>query len=50
MVNMVYFFTTKSPEKPGTHLIDLTRMKDWDDPGATQRIWTQDLCIGNPVL
>ena len=29
-------FTTKFPEIPGTHLIDLRRMKYWVDLGATQ--------------
>ena len=28
-------FTTKSPEIPGTHFIDLGRMKGWVDLGAT---------------
>ena len=28
-------FTTKFPEIPGTHFIDLGRMKDWVDLGAT---------------
>ena len=35
-------FTTKSPEIPGTHFIDLGRIKGWDDLGATQFFWTQD--------
>ena len=30
------FFTTKFPDIPGTHLIDLGRMKGWVDIGATQ--------------
>ena len=29
-------FTTNSPEIPGTHFIDLKRMKGWVDLGATQ--------------
>ena len=29
-------FTTKSPEIPGTHVINLERMKGWVDLGATQ--------------
>ena len=29
-------FTTKSPEIPGTHFIDLGRMKGWVDLGATR--------------
>ena len=35
-------FTTKSPEIPGTHFIDLGRMKGWVDLGATQWFWTRD--------
>ena len=35
------FFTTKFPETPGTHFIDLGRMKGWVDLGATQRFWTE---------
>ena len=42
-------FTTKFPEIPGTHLIDLRRMKCWVDLGATQWFWTWDLLNGNPV-
>ena len=29
-------FTTKSPEIPGTHFIDLRRIKGWVDLRATQ--------------
>ena len=29
-------FTTKFPEIPGTHFIDLRRMKGWADLGTTQ--------------
>ena len=29
-------FTTKFPDIPGTHFIDLRRMKGWVDLGATQ--------------
>ena len=29
-------FTTKFPEIPGTHFIDLGRMKGWVDFGATR--------------
>ena len=29
-------FTTKFPDIPGTHFIDLRRMKGWADLGATQ--------------
>ena len=42
-------FTTKSPEIPGTHLIDLGMMKGWVDLGATQWSWTQDPWIRNPA-
>ena len=30
-------FTTQFPGVPGTHLIDLERMKSWVQLGATQR-------------
>ena len=42
-------FTTKFPEIPGTHFIDLERMKGWVDLGATQWFWTRDLWIGKPA-
>ena len=42
-------FATKSPEIPGTHFIDLRRMKGWVDLGATQWFWTQDPWIRNPM-
>ena len=42
-------FTTKFPEIPGTHFIDLGRMKGWVNLGATQWFWTRDPWIGNPV-
>ena len=42
-------FTTKSPEIPGTHFIDLGRMKGWVDLGATEWFWTWDPWIGNPA-
>ena len=42
-------FTTKSPEISGTHFIDLGRMKDWVDLGATERFWTRDPWIGDPA-
>ena len=42
-------FTTKFPEIPATHFIDLGRMKCWVDLGATQWFWTWDLWIGNPA-
>ena len=35
-------FTTKFPEVPGTHFIDLGRMKDWIDLGTTQLFLTRD--------
>ena len=42
-------FTTKFPEIPGTHFMDLRRMKGWVDLGATQWFWIQDPKIGNPA-
>ena len=36
-------FITKSPEIPGTHFIELGRMKGWFDLGATQWFSTQNL-------
>ena len=42
-------FTTKFPEIPGTHFIDLGRMKGWVDLGDTKWFWTQDQWIGNPA-
>ena len=42
-------FTTKFPETPGTHLIDLERMKGRVDLEATQWFRTPDHWIGNPV-
>ena len=42
-------FTTKFPEIPGTHFIDLGRMKGWVDLGPTQWFWTRDSWIGNPA-
>ena len=42
-------FTTNSPEIPGTHFIDLKKMKGWVDLGATQWFWTQDPWIANPA-
>ena len=35
-------FTTKFSEIPGTHFIDLGRMKGWVNLGATHWFWTQD--------
>ena len=43
------FFTTKFPETPGTHFIDLRRMKGWVDLGATQWFWTRNPWIRNPT-
>ena len=37
-------FTTKFPEIPGTHFIDLRKMKGWIDLWATHWFWTWDLC------
>ena len=42
-------FTSKFPEIAGTRLIDIERMKDWVDLGATQWFWTRDPWIGNPA-
>ena len=42
-------FTTKFPEIPGTHFIDLGRRKGWVNFGATKWFWTKDLCMGNPA-
>ena len=36
------FFTTMFPEIAGTHSIDLGRMKDWVNLGATQWFRTRD--------
>ena len=42
-------FTTKFPEIPGTHFIDLGRMKGLVNHGAIQWCWTPDLWIENPA-
>ena len=42
-------FTTKFPDIPGTHFINLGRMKGWVDLGATQWFWTRDPWIRNPA-
>ena len=42
-------FTTKLPEIPGTHLIDLGRMKGCVDLGTRQCFSTRDPWIGNPA-
>ena len=41
-------FTIQFPEIPGTHFIDLGRMKGWVDLGATQWFWARDPWIENP--
>ena len=40
-------FTTKFPEIPGSHFIDLGRMNGWVDLTATQWFWTRDPWIEN---
>ena len=42
-------FTTKFPEIPGTHFIDLGRMKGLVNLGAAHWFWTRGLWIGNPA-
>ena len=42
-------FTTKFPEIPGTHFINLGRMNGIVDLEATQWFWTQNPWIGNPA-
>ena len=42
-------FTIQFPEIPGTHFINLGRMKGWVDLGATQWFWAWDSWIGNPA-
>ena len=48
---VAYFlpFGIQFPEFPGTHFIDLGRMKGWVDFGATQWFWSRDPSIGNPA-
>ena len=41
---------TKFPEIPGTHFIDLRRIKGWVNLGATKWFSTQDPWIGNTVV
>ena len=41
-------FTTKFPEIPGTHFINLGRMKGWVDLGATLWFRAWDSWIRNP--
>ena len=42
-------FTTRSPGDPGTHLINLRRMKGWVDLGTIQWFWAQSPWIRNLV-
>ena len=42
-------FTNKFPEIPGTHFINLGRIKDWVNLAVTQWFWTRDPWIGNPA-
>ena len=42
-------FTTKFPNIPDTHLIDLGRMKVWVDLGATKWFWIRYPWIGYPA-
>ena len=42
-------FTTKFPDIPGTHFIDLRRMKGRVNLGATLWFWTWDPWIANPA-
>ena len=44
-----FTFTIQFPEIPGTHFIDLGRMKGWVDLGVTQQFWSHDHWIGNPA-
>ena len=43
-------FTTKSPEIPGTHFIDLGKIKGWVNLGATKWFWTWGAQTGNQHL
>ena len=43
-------FITKFSEIPGTHFINLWRMKGWVDLGATQWFWMWYIWMGNPML
>ena len=42
-------FTTKFPEIPGTHFIDLEGWKAESTLEATQWFWTRDSWVGNPA-
>ena len=46
------FFTTQSPGVPGTHLINFSKMKDWNnlDLQATWQNWIQDHGLGIQYL
>ena len=44
-----FTFYHKFPEIPGTHFINLGRMKGWVDLGATHWFGTWDPWIGNPA-
>ena len=42
----ILLFTNWYPGDPGTHFIDLGRMKGWVDLGATLPFWTRNLWFG----
>ena len=42
-------YNTKFPEIPGTHFINLGRVKGWFDLGATEWFWPWESWIGNPA-
>ena len=42
-------FTITFLEISGAHLIDLGRMRGWNELGATQWFWRRDPRIGNPA-
>ena len=44
-----FTFYHKFPEIPGTHFINLRRIKSWVNFGAIQWLRTWDPCIGNTV-
>ena len=43
-------YNTKFPEIPGTHFINLGKMKGWVDLGATEWFWPRDSWIANSAL
>ena len=43
------YFTTKIPQTPGIHFINLEKMKGWLNYAATKRLWAQDPWFENPV-